>query len=193
MPGSGDPPEGARADPRHGLEHYVERAVAGDRRAVEDLLREVRPLVLRYVRVRVERGGATGVCADDLAQDVCLALLEALPGYHGQGRPFLAFVHGIAARRVASARRAAARDPETPVPVVPDEAAGEDPGERVLRGGVAALLEALPEKQREVVLLRVVSGLSTEETAAAVGSTPGAVRVAQRRALARLRSAGRER
>jgi RNA polymerase sigma-70 factor (ECF subfamily) len=45
----------------------------------------------------------------------------------------------------------------------------------------------LPDKQREIVVLRVVVGLSAEETADAVGSTPGAVRVAQHRALARLR------
>ena len=44
-----------------------------------------------------------------------------------------------------------------------------------------------PEKQREILVLRVVVGLSAEETAEAVGSTPGAVRVAQHRALARLR------
>ena len=49
------------------------------------------------------------------------------------------------------------------------------------------LLQVLPDKQREIVLLRVVVGLSAEETAEAVGSTPGAVRVAQHRALARLR------
>ena len=45
------------------------------------------------------------------------------------------------------------------------------------------------DKQREIVVLRVVVGLSAEETAEAVGSTPGAVRVAQHRALARLRKA----
>ncbi len=49
------------------------------------------------------------------------------------------------------------------------------------------LLDVLPDKQRDIVLLRVVVGLSAEETAEAVGSTPGAVRVAQHRALARLR------
>nr|CTQ93138.1 RNA polymerase sigma-70 factor [Kibdelosporangium sp. MJ126-NF4] len=49
------------------------------------------------------------------------------------------------------------------------------------------LLDVLPDKQREIVVLRVVVGLSAEETAEAVGSTPGAVRVAQHRALARLR------
>ena len=52
---------------------------------------------------------------------------------------------------------------------------------------MARLLRVLPDKQREIVVLRVVVGLSAEETAATVGSTPGAVRVAQHRALARLR------
>jgi RNA polymerase sigma-70 factor (ECF subfamily) len=54
---------------------------------------------------------------------------------------------------------------------------------------MAELLKVLPAKQREIVVLRVVVGLSAEETAEAVGSTPGAVRVAQHRALIRLRAA----
>ena len=41
-------------------------------------------------------------------------------------------------------------------------------------------------------MLRVVVGLSAEETAVAVGSTPGAVRVAQHRAVAKLRPAVRQ-
>jgi DNA-directed RNA polymerase specialized sigma24 family protein len=48
--------------------------------------------------------------------------------------------------------------------------------------------DAVEEKQREILTLRIVVGLSAEETAEAVGSTPGAVRVAQHRALARLKS-----
>ena len=52
---------------------------------------------------------------------------------------------------------------------------------------ISRLLDTLPEKQREILVLRVVVGLSAEETAEAVGSTPGAVRVAQHRALGRLR------
>ena len=50
------------------------------------------------------------------------------------------------------------------------------------------LLQILPEKQREILILRVVVGMSAEETAEAVGSTAGAVRVAQHRALARLKT-----
>jgi RNA polymerase sigma-70 factor, ECF subfamily len=53
---------------------------------------------------------------------------------------------------------------------------------------MSALLDLLPAKQREILILRVVVGLSAEETADAVGSSPGAVRVAQHRALARLRA-----
>jgi RNA polymerase sigma-70 factor, ECF subfamily len=49
------------------------------------------------------------------------------------------------------------------------------------------LLSVLPEKQREILILRVVVGMSAEETAEVVGSTAGAVRVAQHRALARLK------
>ena len=56
-----------------------------------------------------------------------------------------------------------------------------------MNGALGDLLRLLPEKQREIVVLRVVVGLSAEETAEAVGSTPGAVRVAQHRALLRLR------
>jgi RNA polymerase sigma-70 factor (ECF subfamily) len=50
-----------------------------------------------------------------------------------------------------------------------------------------ALLEYLSPDQREILLLRVAAGLSAEDTAAALDMTPGAVRVAQHRALSRLR------
>lgn len=58
-------------------------------------------------------------------------------------------------------------------------------GELVER--MVRLLDTLPDKQREILVLRVVVGLSARETADAVGSTVGAVRVAQHRALSRLR------
>ncbi len=50
------------------------------------------------------------------------------------------------------------------------------------------LLDQLPSHQRELLLLRVVAGLSAEETGSALGMSSGAVRVAQHRALARLRA-----
>jgi RNA polymerase sigma-70 factor, ECF subfamily len=51
----------------------------------------------------------------------------------------------------------------------------------------AALIARLPRAQAEVVLLRVVGGLSGEEVARITGRSEGAVRVIQHRALRRLR------
>jgi RNA polymerase sigma-70 factor, ECF subfamily len=175
-----------------GLDASVRAAVEGDPRAVERVLASIRPLVVRYCRARVGRQERNFASADDVAQEVCLAVLTALPSYRDQGRPFLAFVYGIAAHKVADAHRAAGRNRSEPVADVPDEPETDaGPEQRALRQELTQqmndLLQVLPDKQREIVLLRVVVGLSAEETAEAVGSTPGAVRVAQHRALARLR------
>ncbi|HWO63208.1 MAG TPA: sigma factor-like helix-turn-helix DNA-binding protein, partial [Umezawaea sp.] len=60
-------------------------------------------------------------------------------------------------------------------------------GEGVPAERMAELVRVLPEAQREILLLRVVVGLSAEETAAAVGMETSAVRVVQHRALNELR------
>jgi RNA polymerase sigma-70 factor (ECF subfamily) len=170
----------------------VSAAVDGDPAAVGRVLASIRPLVVRYCRARVGRQERSFASADDVAQEVCLAVLTALPSYRDQGRPFLAFVYGIASHKVADAHRAAARNRSTPIADVPDgPEPNAGPEERAMQGELSRqmkqLLDSLPDKQREIVVLRVVVGLSAEETAEAVGSTPGAVRVAQHRALARLR------
>jgi RNA polymerase sigma-70 factor (ECF subfamily) len=175
----------------------VAAAVAGERRAVERVLGLIRPLVVRYCRARVGRQERSFASADDVAQEVCLAVLTALPGYQDQGRPFLAFVYGIAAHKVADAHRAAARNRAEPVAEVPDAPELEaGPEQRAMREELSArmadLLKVLPAKQREILVLRVMVGMSAEETAVMVGSTPGAVRVSQHRALARLRVAAQQ-
>ncbi|MCV7335887.1 sigma-70 family RNA polymerase sigma factor [Mycobacterium senegalense] len=175
------------------LDIVVAEAVAGDRNALSEVLEIIRPIVVRYVRARVGATERSGLSADDVAQEVCLAAITALPRYKDQGRPFLAFVYGIAAHKVADAHRAAARNRSEPTDVVPERfsldagpeqsALDSESSERMAR-----LLSVLPEKQREILILRVVVGMSAEETAEAVGSTAGAVRVAQHRALARLKT-----
>ncbi|MBV8540016.1 MAG: sigma-70 family RNA polymerase sigma factor [Pseudonocardiales bacterium] len=174
------------------LDALVGAAVNGERYAVEALLRQIRPLVVRYCRSRVGGQEKTFASADDVAQEVCLAVLTALPSYRDQGRPFIAFVYGIASHKVADSFRSSARNRDDPVPEVPDsQDQAEGPEAQVMQvelaRWMAKLLDTLPEKQREILRLRVVVGLSAEETAEAVDSTPGAVRVAQHRALGQLR------
>lgn len=148
---------------------------------------------MRYCQARLARLGCTGQSEDDVTQEVCLALLSALPSYVAGGGPFAAFVFGIAAHKVADAARAAGRTRSVPVPDVPDQPDDNLPGpEQALLTTIDAtrarrLLARLPACQRRLLLLRVVTGLSAEETGYVLDMTPGAVRVAQHRALARLR------
>jgi RNA polymerase sigma-70 factor, ECF subfamily len=176
------------------LDAVVAKAMAGDRVALREVLETIRPIVVRYCRARVGAMERSGLSAEDVAQEVCLAAVMALPRYRDRGRPFLAFVYGIAAHKVADAYRAAGRDLAYPTDSMPEHRSAEpDPEQAALEADsvtrMSELLEILPDKQREILILRVVVGLSAEETAEAVGSTPGAVRVAQHRALARLKSA----
>lgn len=171
----------------------VDAALDGDRRAVEHLLGRIQPLIVRYCRARVGGRERTLVSAEDIAQEVCVAVLGALSRYRYEPGSFLAFVYGIAAHKVADAHRVSARNRSEPVAEVPDgPSLTVDPEENALLGSLSVrlgqMLRGLPDKQREILLLRVVVGLSAEETAEAIGSTPGAVRVAQHRALAKLRS-----
>ena len=175
------------------LDAAVAEAVAGDRKALREVLETIRPIVLRYCRARVGTVERGGLSADDVAQEVCLATITALPRYRERGRPFLAFLYGTAPHKVADAHRPAGRDLTYPSETVPERWSAEaGPEQRAIEADsvsrMGELLEILPAKQREVLILRVVVGLSAEETAAAVGSTTGAVRVAQHRALTRLKS-----
>lgn len=122
-----------------------------------------------------------------------MAVLTALPRYVDQGRPFAAFVYGIAGHKVADAQRAGFRDRSDVTHTLPERAAeGPGPEDAAIASAEAAsalaLLDRLSPAQRELLLLRVVAGLSAEETGSALGMSPGAVRIAQHRALARLRS-----
>jgi RNA polymerase sigma-70 factor, ECF subfamily len=170
----------------------VAAAVAGDPRAREQLLTEVRPFVVRYCRARLGNRDTAAGSADDIAQEVCLAVARALPGYSITNTPFTAFVYGIAAHKVVDAFRVIGRNRCDPLADMPDEMDdSRGPEQRALAGELAEqvhdLLDVLTPRQREILVLRVAVGLSAKETAQAVGTTPEAVRVAQHRALTRLR------
>ena len=171
-------------------------ATQGNTSARDALLVNVRTMVHRYCRARLGRLPGSEHAADDVAQEVCLAVLSALPRYRDEGRPFEAFVFGIAAHKVADVQRAAMRHPGSTavpsdeMPERPDDSLG--PEERALLSSDAEwakkLLANLPENQRELLLLRIAVGLTAEETGQMLGMSPGAVRVAQHRALSRLRA-----
>jgi RNA polymerase sigma-70 factor (ECF subfamily) len=175
-----------------GLRDLTDLAVSGQRDAIESLLEQVRPMVVRYCRARLGRISGHYHIADDVAQEVCIAVLTALPRYRDMGRPFASFVYGIASHKVADAVRTATRSavPTQDLPDGPDERPGpEEMAVAYIEAQRARdLLARLPGHLRELLVLRVVAGLSAEETGNVLGMSAGAVRVAQHRALARLRA-----
>jgi RNA polymerase sigma-70 factor (ECF subfamily) len=125
--------------------------------------RWIRPEIVRYCRARLGGTAQSFAAADGVAKDVCHEVLAS--SAQRRHRSWLAFVYDIAARQVE--RNAGAMGPETDA----------DP------------VRKLPDRQREILILRVVVGLSAEQTAEALGLTPSEVRYAQHRALSSLRTA----
>ena len=160
----------------------------GDPAALEELIRSLRPAIYRYCRSRLPDHEA----AEDVTQEVTLAMVDALPCHRSEDHSVGAFVFGIASNKVAMWHRATYRRPEFPSETTPEridaapgpaEVAESNDGLSRLMG----LVNQLPERFREVLMLRVAAGLSADETGQVLGLTPGAVRVTQHRALSRLR------
>jgi len=133
--------------------------------------------------------------ADDAAQEAALQALLALDRLRQPAR-FGAWLGGIAlnvCRGMLAARRDAwswealvggRRGPE-PADPAPDPALQAE--ERDLAAQVRRAVDALPAGQRAAVLLVYLAGLSHAETAALLGTAPGAVKTRLHKARARLR------
>jgi RNA polymerase sigma-70 factor, ECF subfamily len=173
------------------LNRLAALASGGNQQSLEDLLGQIRPMVVQYCRARIGTGTLGTQSAEDIAQDTLIAVVGALERWRPEKR-VMAFVYGIASNKVVDAYRAAGRDRSVPTDVVPDAPdLDHGPEQAAVHGSVVAelrrLLDELPEHHREILVLRVALGMTAVETAAAVGSTSGAVRVTQHRALAKLR------
>ncbi|HVV13409.1 sigma factor-like helix-turn-helix DNA-binding protein [Amycolatopsis sp.] len=148
------------------LDRLARDAGGGDPELIARLVAAVSPILVRYCRARMGRREGSYQEADEVAHEAGRAVLVAVPGYDGS--PFLRLVHEIAVRTV---------DELAPGPAAPP--AGTE---------LMELLPALPALDRDIVMLRVGTGLSTEDTATVLGLSPGQVRLAQHQALLRLRS-----
>lgn len=184
-------PTWTRPVTRSNVDLVAAAASAGDTAATDELLGYLRPIMVRYCRGKLGRVRPVN-SPDDVAQEVCLAVFRALPTYRHLGRPFLSFVFGVAAHKVADVHRAAARDRSLPTAETPDLPDLEESPEQValrreLVEHTGGLLRTLLPRQRQILIMRVVMGMTAQETAMAVGTTADAVRVAQHRALSRLR------
>lgn len=145
----------------------VARAKEGDREAVRFLYLRYADNVYGYVRSIVRDDYE----AEDVTQHVFAKLMTVIVKYEQRGVPFSAWIlrlaHNVAIDHIRSRRAIPAAEV-----FGPDERVERD-DDRVY--GVRSALEALPEEQRDVVVLRHVVGLSPGEIAERMGRSESSV------------------
>jgi RNA polymerase sigma-70 factor (ECF subfamily) len=154
--------------------------------SVEDLFEKHYDAVYRYLYYRV----GDRATAEDLASEVFLRLIGALPGYKAGPVSVRAWVFQIARNlAIDHFRRASLRQDLRLLENIPAE--GNDPQENLELGltitKLSNALALLPENQREVVILRFVVALPLAEVAIMLHKSEDAVKGLQRRALSALR------
>lgn len=130
---------------------------------------------------------------EDLTAEVFLQVVKSLGRFEGTESEFRSWIFVIAHRKIIDDIRSRKRRPAHPAPLETIESltsAGnvEDEGlDALTEAYFRRLMVDLTAEQRDVLLLRILGGLSVPEVAAAMGRRAGAVESAQQRALARLR------
>ncbi|HLU48150.1 MAG TPA: sigma-70 family RNA polymerase sigma factor [Planctomycetota bacterium] len=188
----------------------LDRARSGDADAVDQLLARHRPALRRAVDLRLDPALAGRLDASDIVQEAFLVASERLKSYLADGSmPFHLWLRRIALDRMIDAHRrhrGAGRrsvDRERRLEKRRDlgassgeliaelEASGLTPVAAALRREMAdrvlEAMEQLPEKDRELLLMRHFEQLSNREVARALGIGDAACGMRYLRALRRLR------
>lgn len=164
----------------------VRRAQVGDAQAFEALYREnadrVYALCLRM--------SGDGQRAEELVQDAFVRAWEKLGTFRGDAR-FSTWLHRLTVNLVLQTRRSRGRrrDREVTAPdleVFGRAAVSAMPGTRV---DLERIIAGLPEKAREVLVLRDVQGYKYKEIASMTGVTLGTVKAQIHRARALVQEA----
>jgi RNA polymerase sigma-70 factor, ECF subfamily len=160
----------------------VERACTGDSEAFGQLYERTLDRVYRYVYFRV----TDDVTAEDLTSQVFLKAWESLPRYKAGKSPFVAWLYTIAHNAVIdyyrTKKQSAPLEEITSLPSkepLPDEQYDTVFAARSLRQSLGRLTGL----QRDVVIMKLIDGLGTEEIARRLGKSSGAIRALQMRGL----------
>jgi RNA polymerase sigma-70 factor, ECF subfamily len=171
------------------LKREVRRAARGDRDAAAVLFDAYHPRLYRYALAKLRSPSD----AEDVAAETFARVLGQLDRFTWKGGGFEAWLFRIASNLVVDRVRISAREKATDQPIELEvgskEPLPEDQVARLETGEeLGMLLSALPDDQREVLLLRFAAGLDTHETGAVMGRNANAIRQLQFRALANVRN-----
>jgi RNA polymerase sigma-70 factor (ECF subfamily) len=168
-------------------EELVRAARAGDDDAFKEIVRRHEPTVARTVI------GMLGDCpeAEDVGQETFIRFYRALPGFRGDAK-VSTYLTRIAInlslnelkRRKRTAGRISAKPVEEYSDIVDPK---QDASAELERGRVRRAVARLDEKSRSVVVLRLIDGYSTAETAEILKIPVGTVLSRLARAQMKLR------
>jgi RNA polymerase sigma-70 factor (ECF subfamily) len=173
------------------FERVLAAARAGEGWALAELFRDLHPRIRRYLK------SLAPTVADDIASDTWLDIVRSLDRFRGDASDLRALAFSYARTHLAEARdsmplvgddviAALEAAPRVDVPR-PSPASDADPVLATLDTDAALeRIMTLPIEHAEVILLRVLGGLSIDEVAATVGKPSRAVRSIERDALQHL-------
>jgi len=167
------------------LSTLIQRAQQGDKQAFGELYKQYFQKIYRYCRINMYKDAA----AEDVCQEVFVRAWNALPKFTitEQGT-FQAFLYRIARNLIIDLGRKkreysleAYEDVETE-----EDFAGDLDREATIEQ-VKVALAKLPDKDRQIILLRYFEEMSHSEVASIIGIKEGALRVRTIRLLQKLR------
>jgi RNA polymerase sigma-70 factor, ECF subfamily len=167
-------------------------AMSGDSAAYHRLLKAVTPVLRAAARRGLARAGQPVDQAEDIVQDILLAVHLKRHTWDADA-PFAPWLFAIARNKLIDALRRRGRRIFVNIDDFAETIPSEPGAETVPAGEVAAQLQSLPARQRDVLQSIAVDSASIKDTAAKFAMSEGAVRVALHRGLASLTAKLRER
>lgn len=157
-------------------------AAAGDAEAYRGFLTSVTPYVRAVARHRCRLLGTPEVEAEDVVQEVLLAV-HLKRGTWDPARPITPWIVAIARNKVIDAFRRKGRHGVVPIDEMAEQLAAEEPEDGLSRGEIDGLIDRLKPPQGDIVRAISLDGVSVRDAAARFAMSEGAVRVALHRAL----------
>ncbi len=171
-----------RLDPAE-LAALVEAARGGDEAAWEQIYRAFYPRLRAYAGRRLDTEGAKDAVAETMARAVA-----SIGRFSWRGSGFEGWLFAILHHVITDRHRRLGRDRRLVPAAVADDS--DLASSYLLDEEALAVRQAfarLSPADQELLHLRCVAGLSADAVAEVLGKRPGAVRMAQMRALGRLR------
>lgn len=162
--------------------NWMRAAIAGDAEAYRRFLHALTPYLRAMARRRCEQMGAPRSDAEDLVQEVLLTI-HVKRGSWDAARPIGPWISAIVRNKLIDSLRRRGRAVHVPIDDVMDTLEGEEQGDGLEHIDVERLVVQLKEPQRSIVRAISLGGAGIKETAAKLGMSEGAVRVALHRAL----------